>query len=78
MGSGWCDLFLEPGGHPGGARAAHFEWATRQQRQHMTAPFFNVSAHTRQLTTRWPTIFSEDVLRTGYHMNPRWLKVALT
>lgn len=78
MGNGWCGPFLEPGEHPGGARAVHFEWATRQQRQHMTAPFLNVSEHTRQLTARCLAIFSKDVSRTGYHINLRWLKVALT
>ena len=49
----------------------------KKQTKQMTAPLFIVPTHTRQLTARWLAIFSKDVLRTGYHMNPRLLKVAL-
>ncbi len=40
------------GSHPACARAAHFEWAMREQREHRTAPFFIGFTHTRQLSAR--------------------------
>jgi len=36
--------------HPAGARVMHFEWATRQQREHKAAASLMDSMHTRQMT----------------------------
>jgi hypothetical protein len=41
----------------------HFEWATRQQREHKAAAFLIDSMHTRQLTAGRSTMISGDAVR---------------